>query len=309
MSRKKITEEQSNDTNIIDTAIEIENKERISKEITIEEVEKTYFTDTYDYSRVVEEIKFYQEQAGNAFIEMGKRLLRIKAHEEHGMFMLALEELNIASRTANYAMIAARRFSNSRTFANLGTGKLQVLSVLDDEEVKELEDTNQIFGMTFDDIDKMSVRELKKNLREAKEKNKQDREALENVIKQKEEKNNELERQIRGLDPISAERLAQEKCEEISKDFLKKIASIEMDFFSLKQMMNAVQSIEGINLVIIEEFQERFSNAFANLEKERQNFYDIYDNPHVYSREEQLELGIIKNYGDNMKDEKRYYID
>ena len=30
MSRKKITEEQSNDTNIIDTAIEIENKERIS---------------------------------------------------------------------------------------------------------------------------------------------------------------------------------------------------------------------------------------------------------------------------------------
>lgn len=82
-----------------------------------------------------------------------------------------------------------------------------------------------------------------------------------------------------------------------------------MDFFSLKQMMNAVQSIEGINLVIIEEFQERFSNAFANLEKERQNFYDIYDKPHVYSREEQLELGIIKNYGDNMKDEKRYYID
>ena len=80
MSRKKITEEQSNDTNIIDTAIEIENKERISKEITIEEVEKTYFTDTYDYSRVVEEIKFYQEQAGNAFIEMGKRLLRIKVY-------------------------------------------------------------------------------------------------------------------------------------------------------------------------------------------------------------------------------------
>lgn len=206
-------------------------------------------------------------------------------------------------------MVAARKFSNSHTCGNLGVSKLRALTILEDEEVKELEDTNQIFGMTFDEIDKMSVRELKKNLREAKEKNKQDREALENVIKQKEEKNNELERQIRGLDPISAERLAQEKCEEISKDFLKKIASIEMDFFSLKQMMNAVQSIEGINLVIIEEFQERFSNAFANLEKERQNFYDIYDNPHVYSREEQLELGIIKNYGDNMKDEKRYYID
>lgn len=309
MGRKKITEELSNDTNIIDSAIEIENKERMSKEITIEEVEKTYFTDTYDYSRMVEEIKFYQEQAGNAFIEMGKRLLRIKAHEEHGMFMLALEELGIAHTTAKYSMVAARKFANSRTFGDLGVSKIQVLTVLEDEEVKELEDTNKIFGMTFDEIDKMSVRELKKNLREAREKNKQDRESLENVIKQKEEKNNELERQVRGLEPISAEKLAQEKCEEIAKDFLKKIASIEMDFFSLKQMMNAVQSIEGVNLVIIEEFQERFSNAFSNLENERQSFYDIYDNPHVYSREEQLELGIIRNYGDNMKDEKRYYID
>ena len=124
MSRKKITEEQSNDTNIIDTAIEIENKERISKEITIEEVEKTYFTDTYDYSRVVEEIKFYQEQAGNAFIEMGKRLLRIKAHKEHGMFMLALEELNIAYRTASYAMVAARKFSNMQYVCNFGDWKI-----------------------------------------------------------------------------------------------------------------------------------------------------------------------------------------
>lgn len=307
MGRKKITEELSNDTNIIDEAIELENKEAIAKEMNADEIEKAYFTDVYDYSRVVEEIKFYQEQAGSAFIEMGKRLLRIKAHEEHGMFMLALEELGIAHTTAKYSMVAARKFANSQTFGYLGNSKLIALTVLEDEEVKELEDTNKIFGMTFDEIDKMSVRELKKNLREAREKNKHDRESLENVIKQKEEKNNELERQIRGLDPISKERIAQEKCEEIAKDFYKKIASIEMDFFSLKQMINQVQSIEGVNLVIIEEFQERFSNALSNLEDERQSFYDIYDNPHVYTREEQLEHGVIKSYGDDLKDEKRYY--
>ena len=307
MGRKKITEEQSRDTNIIDEAIELENKELALKEITKDEIEKAYFTDTYDYARMVEEIKFYQEQAGNAFIEMGKRLLRIKAHEEHGMFMLALEELNIASRTANYCMVAARKFSNSQTFANLGTSKLIALTVLEDEEVKELEDTNQIFGMTFDEIDKMSVRELKKNLREAREKNKHDRKNLENVIKQKEQKNNELERQIRGLEPVSAERLAQEKCGEMVKDFIGKIASIEMDFYSLRQMMNQVQSIDGINIVIIEEFQERFNDAFKRLEEEREAFYDIYDHPHVYTREEQLEYGIIKSYGEDLKDERRYY--
>jgi len=277
----------------------------------IEEVENEYFSnvsDKYDYQRTVEEIKFYQEQASVSFIEMGKRLLRIKAHEPHGQFMKALEELGINDRTARSFMLATRKFHNKwQSPAILGVEKLRILSVLDDEEIKELENEKEIFGLTFDDIDRMSTRELRKNLREAREKAKHDRDNLENIIKQKEEKNNELERMVRGLEPISAERIAQEKTKEYIQPFMKLIGAITMDFFSLKRMIDEVQSIEGTNLIIIEEFQEHFNEMFKNLENERLNFFDVYDNAHVYSREEQLQYGVIANYGEGFPDEKRRY--
>ena len=277
----------------------------------IEEVENEYFSnvsDKYDYQRTVEEIKFYQEQASVSFIEMGKRLLRIKAHEPHGQFMKALEELGINDRTARSFMLATRKFHNKwQSPAILGVEKLRILSVLDDEEIKELENEKEIFGLTFDDIDRMSTRELRKNLREAREKAKHDRDNLENIIKQKEEKNNELERMVRGLETISAERIAQEKTKEYIQPFMKLIGAITMDFFSLKRMIDEVQSIEGTNLIIIEEFQEHFNEMFKNLENERLNFFDVYDNAHVYSREEQLQYGVIANYGEGFPDEKRRY--
>lgn len=277
----------------------------------IEEVENEYFSnvsDKYDYQRTVEEIKFYQEQASVSFIEMGKRLLRIKAHEPHGQFMKALEELGINDRTARSFMLATRKFHNKwQSPAILGVEKLRILSVLDDEEIKELENEKEIFGLTFDDIDRMSTRELRKNLRETREKAKHDRDNLENIIKQKEEKNNELERMVRGLEPISAERIAQEKTKEYIQPFMKLIGAITMDFFSLKRMIDEVQSIEGTNLIIIEEFQEHFNEMFKNLENERLNFFDVYDNAHVYSREEQLQYGVIANYGEGFPDEKRRY--
>lgn len=302
-NEKRLKNANIKDTDIIDRALAIEEKESLEKDDIIAKVEEAYFTDDYDYSRTLNEIRFYQEQAGYSLIEMGKRLLRIKAHEEHGMFMLALEKLNIARRTANYSMVAARKFANVHAHAHLGNDKIRALTVLDDNEIKELYDKGEIFGMTLDDIDRMTTRELRANLRNQKDKI----ESLEKIIKHKEEKNNELERAVRGLEAISKEKIAQEKCEEYIKEFSKKIASIQMDFLSLKQMMDEIQSIDGINLVIIEEFQEKLNLSFGFLEGSRTAFYDVYDNAHVYSREEQLNAGVVKSYGDNLKDEKRRY--
>ena len=276
----------------------------------IEEVEHDYFPnveDKYDYQRTVEEIKFYQEQASVSFIEMGKRLLRIKAHEPHGQFLKALDELGLKKSTAYNFMLICRKFANFHALGSLQKEKLKILSTLDDNEAQELEEKNEIFGLTFDDIDRMSTRELRKNLREARNKAKTDRDNLENIIKQKEEKNNELERMVRGLEPISAEKVAQEKTKEYIHPFTKLIGAITMDFFTLKRMIDEVQSIEGTNLIIIEEFQEHFGKMFENLENERLNFFDVYDNAHVYSREEQLQYGVIANYGESFPDEKRRY--
>ena len=306
-NKKQENEKIIKDTDIIDEALDKEREEAYQKDVIITDIDGE-FEGSYDYQTTIDEIRFYQEQAGSSFLEMGKRLLRIKAHEEHGMFMHALESLNIAQRTANASMLAYRKFGAKwQSIATLGTAKTIALSVLDDEEVQKLKDDNEIFGLTFDDIDKMTTRELKNSLREARERQKNDRESLESIIKQKETKNNELERQLRGLEPLSKEKIAQERCEEYVKEFRKRIASIEMDFVSLKRMIDEIQSIEGINLVIIEEFQELFNNSFKALEEAREDFYQVYDNAHVYNRDEQLEVGVIKSYGKDLKDEKRRY--
>lgn len=294
------------DTDIIDMALAKEEAEALAKDDIIAEIEKD-FNGGYDFQKTVEEIRFYQEQSGVSFIEMGRRLLRIKAHEEHGMFIHALNELQLSRTTAFYFMSAARKFSNVQATEHLSVEKMRILSVLDDDEVQKLKDDNEIFGMTFDDIDKMTTRELRSKLREARDKQKNDRESLETVIKQKEEKNNELERQLRGLEPLSKEKIAQERCKEYIKKFSAKIASIQMDFVSLRQMIDEIQSIEGINLVIIEEFQELFNVPFQLLEGSREAFYNVYDNAHVYSRDEQLDAGVIKSYGKDLKDERRRY--
>jgi hypothetical protein len=110
----------------------------------------------------------------------------------------------MTQRSANYAMAAGRRFANSHTCATLPVSKMRALTVLDDEEIQELENGNPVRGMTRDAIEAMSVRELRENLRKErtalkkeKENRKQDREIQEQAIAQKEAKINELDRQLR----------------------------------------------------------------------------------------------------------------
>jgi len=154
----------------------------------------------YELERIENEVRFYQDQAGSALLEMGRRLIRIKAHEGHGKFLESLERLDMAERSAQYAMLAARKFSNTPTCADLPAPKVKALTVLDEDEIKTLEAGGKVRGMSFDDIDRMGLRELRTNLRKEKEKSrkekdarKKEREAFEKSMTQKDAKINELD--------------------------------------------------------------------------------------------------------------------
>lgn len=60
---------------------------------------------------------------------------------------------------------------NVPTLAHLGKAKLFELMTEDDEELAELADGGTVAGLTLDDVDRMSVRELRQALREARETN------------------------------------------------------------------------------------------------------------------------------------------
>lgn len=132
----------------------------------------------YERDRVVHEARFYMAQSAEAMLEAGKRLIILKENEPHGEFIKILEsELGLAYRTSVRMMQASTKYlsptlkPNVPTLAHLGKAKLFELMTEDDEELAELTDGGTVAGMTLDDVDRMSVRELRQALREARETN------------------------------------------------------------------------------------------------------------------------------------------
>lgn len=128
---------------------------------------------------------------------MGARLLLLKEQCEHGEFMQRLARLDIDDRLARRTMQATLKFSNraiSTNLANLSKSKLFELVVLDDEEVKELEFAGSVRGISIDDIDRMTVSDLRKQLREAK----QLAEAKDKLIANKNKQLDELHTKVDG---------------------------------------------------------------------------------------------------------------
>ncbi|HGA9033467.1 TPA: DUF3102 domain-containing protein [Salmonella enterica subsp. enterica serovar Java] len=160
----------------------------------------------YDRNRIVHEARFYMAQSAEAMLEAGKRLVILKENEPHGEFINILEsELNIEARVARRMMQASLKFlglegelPKRSTLSVLGKGKLYELMVLDDEDLDSLADGGTIAGSTLDDIDRMSVRELRKALRESKE----DLAASRKLNAEKSQEINELkETRFRTVDP------------------------------------------------------------------------------------------------------------
>lgn len=159
----------------------------------------------YERTRIVHETRFYMSQSTEAMLEVGKRLTILKECEPHGEFEnIVRNSLGIPERTAQRIMQAAIKFlspsleSKAPTLALLNKSKLFELMTEDDEELAELAEGGTVAGMTLDDIDRMSVRELRKALRESKE----DLSASRKLNAEKSQEINELkETKFKTIDP------------------------------------------------------------------------------------------------------------
>lgn len=120
-----------------------------------------------------EEIKFYQRRSVEAVLEMGKRLLLLKEVTGHGGFIESIDRLSIDYTMAKRVMSATAKFSNGASthllkLPGLNQTKLLELLVLDDGEIEALNTGEEIRGITLDDVDCMSVSELRRALRKEK---------------------------------------------------------------------------------------------------------------------------------------------
>ncbi len=149
----------------------------------------------YQRERIVHEARFYMAQSAEAMLEAGKRLLILKENEPRGEFEnLVQDQLGIPKTTAYRLVQAAVKFLSPRLSSSfpalgmLGKTKLFELMTEDDEDIAELAEGGTIAGLTLDEIDRMSSRELRAKLRDTEK----SLEASRRLASEKDQKINEL---------------------------------------------------------------------------------------------------------------------
>lgn len=128
--------------------------------------------DCTDPDLIQRDIGINMRRSVEACLEVGRGLAVLKAACGHGNFMARLEVMGIDIYVASKFVSSAKKFSNLRSNANLTKAlgnqtKLFEMLVLDDEQLEELELTGQSGELHLDQIATMSVKELRKALREA----------------------------------------------------------------------------------------------------------------------------------------------
>ena len=151
--------------------------------------------ETYNEDRWIERARQAARKTLEGMFELGRALIVLKEHTEHGRFQVIAEaELGLHEREARRLMNATRRFATPQMqkaapkLMELGKSKLLELLVEEDEALAELADGGDINGHTLDDIDRMTRNELRAALRESRE----TAEAKDKIIADKNKKVDEL---------------------------------------------------------------------------------------------------------------------
>ena len=155
--------------------------------------------ETYDEKIFIERGKLKFREAQEAFFEFGRVLVVLKEHMPHGKFQETVQrEFNIAPQSARKMIQATVKFCSPQLLKAqpkllaLGKSKLFELMTEDDEELQQLADGGSINGLTLDDVDRMTIKELRHTLRTARE----DTEAARKVSADKDAKINRLTEQL-----------------------------------------------------------------------------------------------------------------
>ncbi|AAU36726.1 DUF3102 domain-containing protein [[Mannheimia] succiniciproducens] len=152
--------------------------------------------EAYDEKLIVDRGKHCQRTMVESMLEFGRVLIILKEHMVHGKFQETLEhEFDVTPRAAQKFMQATLKFcgeglqDTTPKLVQLGKSKLLELVTQDDDDLKELAEGGTVAGLKLDEVDRMSVQELRKALRNAKA----EKEAMGKVLANKDNKINELD--------------------------------------------------------------------------------------------------------------------
>lgn len=157
----------------------------------------------YNRDRIIEETKFFLKHQVIARYEAGRRLILLREQEVGHLFAQVLKDhfSGLGRRTAYEYMLFSRKIAGLpklRDFAE-GNGNfkkcLALLETFDEKELSDLEAGDTVAGIKLDEVDKMTVREMKDKLR----KEKHTQQNLNNIIAGQELELGELEKENETL--------------------------------------------------------------------------------------------------------------
>jgi hypothetical protein len=130
----------------------------------------------YERLRYIDRCRYHMARSAEEALEVGRCLIVMKECEGHGAWLPVLEEIGVDRKVAARMMQAATRFTNVSSTRHLldavhSKTKLFELMVLDDDELTALNDGETVLGLTLDDVERMSVSELRAQLRMARASN------------------------------------------------------------------------------------------------------------------------------------------
>ena len=216
-------------------------------------MEKYSGGEAYNEAVWIERGRFAVRQTMEGMFELGRALIIIKEHTPHGRFAeIAEQEFGLGRRESQRLMNATLRFIDPKMkqaqpqLMKLGKSKLLELLVEDDDTLLELAEGGEINGNTLDDVDRMTVKELRVALRESRE----TAEAKDKVIADKNKKVDELAEKLAKKQTGAKE----PKAEDVGSDLLMMLSSLEVGIRSqvsrLKELfdqLNAHREAHGIN--------------------------------------------------------------
>ena len=131
--------------------------------------------EVYNEDRWIERGRQAMRQTVEGMFELGRVLIVLKEHMTWEKFADVCEVFGMSVRAAQQLTQATRRFATPQMqkaqskLMELGKSKLLELLVEEDEALADLADGGDINGHTLDDVERMTVRELRAALRESRD--------------------------------------------------------------------------------------------------------------------------------------------
>lgn len=209
--------------------------------------------EVYNEATWIERGRLAVRQTMEGMFELGRALIVLKEHTEHGRFMEIVKgQFGIGHAETARLISATKRFATPQMqkaapkLMDLGKSKLLELLVEEDVTLVGLAEGEEVNGMTLDDVDRMTVRELRVALRESRE----NLAAKDEVMKTKTAKIDELAEKLAKKQTVVREPKAEDVGGELALNLSALTVGIRSQISRLKDLfeqMNAHGTAHGLD--------------------------------------------------------------